>query len=152
VTVRRATAEDLDRYLPLAAAFHNASPVHSALPFDYEGFTNFYLSGIDNPNMGIWVAEEDGRVMGITGACCYPMYFSPTNRVVQELWWYLKPEARGNGVGKQMYDAIELWTKEQGATALFMIALEDERSPKMLSLYLRQGFKPMERTFFKEVA
>jgi len=54
--------------------------------------------------------------------------------------------------GKQMYDAIELWTKEQGATALFMIALEDERSPKMLSLYLRQGFKPMERTFFKEVA
>jgi len=152
VTVRRATAEDLDRYLPLAAAFHSASPVHSALPFDYEGFTNFYLAAVSNPNMGIWVAEKDGQVVGITGACDYPMYFSPSHRVVQELWWYLTPEVRGNGVGKQMYDAIESWAKEQGATALFMVALEDERSLSMANLYARQGFKPMERMFYKEVA
>lgn len=138
--------------MPLAVAFHSASPVHSALPFDYEGFTNFYLSAVENPNMGVWIAEQDGRGIGATGACIYPMYFSPTNQVVQELWWYLTPGARGNGIGKQMYDAIESWAKEQGATALFMVALENERSPSMANLYARQGFKPMERTFYKEVA
>jgi hypothetical protein len=32
-----------------------------------------------------------------------------------------------------------------------MIALEDERATKMEKLYVRAGFKPMERTFIKEV-
>lgn len=150
--VRRAIAEDLEQYLRLGAAFHNASPVHSAVPFDYEGFTNFFLAAIYNPTMGLWAAEVNGRLVGVAGALCYPMYFSPSHKVAQELWWYLTPEARGSGIGKQMFSAIELWAKEQGATALFMIALEDERSPAMEKLYLRQGFKPMERTFFKEVA
>ena len=152
MTVRRATAEDLDQYLRLGAAFHNATPVHNAMPFDYEGFTNFYLTAVTNPAMGVWIAEKDNKAVGVAGALCYPMYFSPSHRVVQEIWWYLTPEARGTGVGKQMYDAIESWAKEQGATALFMIALEDERSPGMEKLYSRQGFRPMERTFFKEVA
>jgi hypothetical protein len=51
-----------------------------------------------------------------------------------------------------MYDAIEAWANEQGVSALFMIALEDERAPQMEKLYARKGFRPMERTFFKEVA
>jgi hypothetical protein len=51
-----------------------------------------------------------------------------------------------------MYDAIDAWATEKGASALFMIALEDERASKMEKLYVRQGFQPMERTFYKEVA
>lgn len=150
--VRRATAEDSEQYSRMAAAFHAASPIHSAVPFDSDGFANFFLSAIANPDMGVWATEKDGKLIGIAGALCYPMYFSPSHRVAQEIWWYLSPEARGSGAGKQMYDAIEAWAKEQGATALFMIALEDKRSDKMAKLYMRQGFIPMERTFFKEVA
>jgi GNAT superfamily N-acetyltransferase len=80
------------------------------------------------------------------------MYFSPSHFVAQELWWWLAPEARGHGAGQAMYDAIEAWANEQGVSALFMIALEDERAPQMEKLYTRKGFRPMERTFFKEVA
>jgi GNAT superfamily N-acetyltransferase len=152
VIARYATAEDLDQYLPLAAAFHSASPVHNVLPFDYEGFTNFFLSSIGNPSVGMWVVEEDGIVYGIAGALIYPMYFSPSSRVAQELWWWMLPEARGLGAGKQLYDAIESWAKEQSANALFMIALEDSDAPKMERLYTDKGFRPMERTYFKEVA
>jgi hypothetical protein len=34
---------------------------------------------------------------------------------------------------------------------MFMIALEDDRAGKMEKLYRRAGFKPLERTFIKEV-
>lgn len=150
--VRRATLEDLPAYLPMGQAFHDASPMHQVIPFDPEGFSQFYKSALENPHAGMWITEVDGRPVGIAGALAYPMYFSPSHLVAQELWWWLAPEARGHGAGQAMYDAIEAWANEQDVSALFMIALEDERAPQMEKLYARKGFRPMERTFFKEVA
>jgi GNAT superfamily N-acetyltransferase len=152
VIVRNAIAEDFPRYLPLAQAFHAASPVHGVIPFDDEGYANFFLQAVQNPSMGVWLAEDDGKIVGIAGALLYPMYFSPSSMVVQELWWWLTPQVRGKGAGKAMYDMIESWAIANNATALFMIALEDDRVGKMANLYTRKGFRPMERTFIREVA
>lgn len=149
--VRRATQADLPQYLGHAQAFHAASPMHGAIAFDPEGYSQFYLSSLENDNVGIWLAEIDGEIVGICGAVAYPLYFNPSALVVQELWWWLTPAARGTGAGKQMFSEIEQWAKEKRAAALFMIALEDNRAKKMENLYIRAGFKPMERTFIKEV-
>ena len=81
----------------------------------------------------------------------YPLYFNPSACAVQELWWWLTPAARGSGAGGKMFKQIEQWAKERKASALFMIALEDNKAKKMENLYIRAGFKPMERTFIKEV-
>jgi len=152
VIVRNAIAEDFPRYLPLAQAFYAASPVNGVIPFDDEGYANFFLQAVQNPSMGVWLAEDDGKIVGIAGALLYPMYFSPSSMVVQELWWWLTPQVRGKGAGKAMYDMIESWAIANNATALFMIALEDDRVGKMANLYTRKGFRPMERTFIREVA
>jgi GNAT superfamily N-acetyltransferase len=152
VIVRSAIAEDLPRYLPLGQAFHAASPMHSAMPFDVDGFSDFFLRAIQDPNMGVWLAEDDGAVIGITGALFYPMYFSPSSMVVQELWWWLTPEARGKGVGHALLNVIESWATAKGATALFMVALEDENAEKMAQIYTRKGFRLMERTYMRGVA
>ena len=149
--VRPATLEDLPAYMPLALAFHAASPIRQAIPFSVEGFADFYTAAIESQNMGVWLAEQDGRLIGICGALVYPMYFNPSALVVQELWWWLTPASRGSGAGGQMFKQIEQWSKEKDASALFMIALEDNRAKKMENLYIRAGFKPMERTFIKEV-
>ncbi len=150
--VRNATAYDFAEYLPLAHAFHAASPIRNVIPFDDEGYADFFLSAVENPDIGVWLAEDDGKMVGIAGALAYPMYFSPATTVVQELWWWLTPEARGKGAGQAMYRTIESWATTKSATALFMIALEDERVGKMANLYARKGFRPMERTFMREVA
>lgn len=150
--IRRAIAEDLEQYLALGAKFQESTPVHNVLPFDAEGFTDFFLSAVDEPDMGVWAVEDNGKVIGAAGAVIYPIFFSRKNKVAQELWWWLLPEARGNGTGKKLYDAIEMWASERGAKALFMIALEDENALKMEHLYLKLGFRPLERSYFKEVA
>ena len=149
--IRKAIAADLPGYVHLARQFHAASPMHGAIDFDDNGYANFFLTAITNPDMGVWLAEIDDEMVGIAGALAYPMYFSPTNRVAQELWWWMTPKARGNGAAKQMFGAIEQWAAEKGVKAVFMIALEDERSKKMENVYARAGYKPMERTFIKEV-
>ena len=149
--VRKATETDLPKYLILAQEFHAASPVHASIKCDVPGYSQFYLSSLHNEGVGIWLAEIDNEVVGICGAVAYPLYFNPSAIVVQELWWWLTPAARGSGAGKAMFKEIERWAKEKQATALFMIALEDIRAKKMENLYIRAGFRPMERTFVKEV-
>jgi len=149
--VRKATEADLDKYVTLAQAFHAASPMHGVVEFDREGYGQFYLSSLQNESIGVWLAELDNEIVGISGAIAYPLYFSPSAIVVQELWWWLTPDARGSGAGAAMFKQIEAWAKERSASALFMIALEDDRAQKMEKLYSRAGFRPMERTFIKEV-
>ena len=149
--VRKALKSDLPQYAALAQAFHAASPLHGSIAFDVQGYSDFYLASVENDNMGIWLAEIDSEIVGICGALAYPLYFNPAALVVQELWWWLAPAARGSGAGGRMFKQIEQWAKERNASALFMVALEDNKAKKMENLYIRAGFKPMERTFIKEV-
>ncbi len=149
--VRQANEHDADGYTEAAAKFHSASPMHGVIAFDPDGYKQFFLQSLKNDSVGIWVCEVDNKVAGICGAISYPLYFNPSSLVVQELWWWLDPVARGSGAGSKMFKQIEQWAKAKNADALFMIALEDERASKMERLYARAGFKPMERTFIKEV-
>jgi GNAT superfamily N-acetyltransferase len=151
IVVRKATSLDLPQYVELIQAFHAASPMHGSIAFDVQGYSDFYLASLENDNVGIWLAEIDGAIVGICSALAYPLYFNPAALVVQELWWWLTPAARGSGAGGRMFKQIEQWAKERNASALFMVALEDNKAKKMENLYIRAGFKPMERTFIKEV-
>jgi GNAT superfamily N-acetyltransferase len=152
ITVREATDADLSEYLKLSADFHAASPMQRVCEFEPEGFKEFVLAAIDNPDICILLAELNGEIVGITGGIVYPLYFSPSHKVSQELWWWLTPAARGSGVGNKMFKHLQLWSKERGAKTIFMIALEDERAEKMEKVYCRAGFEPMERTFMKGIA
>jgi len=149
--VRAAIAEDLPKYKDQARVFHAASPVHSAIDFDDDGYANFYLAALTNPDIGMWLAESEDKVVGIAGALMYPIYFSPNTRVAQELWWWLTPDSRGTGAGAAMFAQIEQWAVEQKAQAIFMIALEDSRVDSMVKVYGRAGYRPTERTFMKEM-
>ena len=149
--VRKAIEADLPKYIVLAESFHMASPMHGVIDFDPVGYAQFYTESLQNDSVGVWLAEVDNEIVGICGALVYPMYFNPSALVVQELWWWLTPKSRGSGAGGKMFKQIEDWAKERNASALFMIALEDSRAKKMENLYVRAGFKPMERTFIKEV-
>ena len=149
ITVRKPEYADLGRYTELATQFIAASPLNSVVPVTADSVANFLISAVDNPMVGIWLAEKDGVMIGICGAIKYPLYFSPQHTIVQELWWWLTPEARGSGAGQALYKTLEAWAQENDAAALFMIALDDDRVEKTSKFYARAGFKPMERTFVK---
>jgi len=151
IIVREAVEADLPVYLQLSADFHAASPMQRVCEFEPEGFKEFVINAMDNPDICILAAELNGEIVGITGGIIYPLYFSPSHKVAQELWWWLTPAARGSGVGNKMFKHLQLWSKERGAKTIFMIALEDERAEKMEKVYCRAGFEPMERTFMKGI-
>jgi hypothetical protein len=151
IIVRDAVEADLPICVQLSADFHAASPMDKVCKFEPEGYKEFLRGAIDNPDICILLAELNGEIVGITAGIIYPLYFSPSHKVSQELLWWLTPSARGSGVGNKMFNHLQLWSKESGAKTIFMIALEDERSAKMEKVYCRAGFEPMERTFMKGI-
>jgi GNAT superfamily N-acetyltransferase len=149
LTVRHPEYADLGKYTELALKFIAASPVNGVVPIDPNGVADFLVRSMENPAVSLWLAEKDGVMVGICGAFLYPLYFNPQHTIAQELWWWLTPEARGSGAGQALYKTLEDWAQENGAAALFMIALDDDRVEKTSKFYARAGFKPMERTFIK---
>jgi GNAT superfamily N-acetyltransferase len=151
LNVRPATAADLDAYVALLADFHAASPMKGVADYDPVGIRAFLSASLENSSILLLLGELDGEIVGVTSCLLYPLYFSPGYQVAQELWWWLTPKARGSGIGQRMFQEIEAWAKNKNARALFMIALEDERAAAMEKVYFRAGFRPLERTFIKEL-
>lgn len=148
MNVRQATAADLDAYTELLAEFHAASPMANVAEYDPAKTRAFLAASLENSDILLLVGELNNEIVGVTSCLLYPLYFSQST-VGQELWWWLTPKARGTGIGQKMFREIETWAKDKGATALFMIALEDERAAAMEKVYFRAGFTPLERTFIK---
>ena len=151
IVVREAVEADLPICVQMSADFHAASPMNRVCAFEPGGYEEFLRGALNNLDICILLAELNGEIVGITAGIIYPLYFSPSHKVSQELLWWLTPSARGSGVGNKMFKHLQLWSKERGAKTIFMIALEDERSAKMEKVYCRAGFEPMERTFMKGI-
>ena len=149
IEVRRAETADMPSCLDMTARFHAASPISGVAPFDRDGMAVTLRGMMVNPRAGIWLALLDGKPVGIAGALLYPLYFNPAYEVAQELFWWLNPEARGSGGGEKLFQNVQIWAKDKGASAVFMIALADDRVDKMDKFYRRAGFQPMERTYMK---
>lgn len=151
VIARPANPADLPEYYRLAREFVASLPITPIVGVNDEGIINFLARALDNDDVFVWLAEQNGEVIGICGAMVYPLYFNPEHTVVQELWWWLTPKARGGVAAKKLFRALEDWAAKKGASALFMIALDSQNGERVSQFYTRSGFEPMERIFVKEV-
>ena len=149
--VRFATEKDIPVYLEYFKLFHQASPIKDSIDLDEDGFVAFLETALYNPNICVFVCTDNDKIIGITAAIIYPMYFNPSALVVQELWWWVHPEARGKGASKLLLNALETWADLKQAKAVFMIALEDEDIGKVSSIYNKNNYKGLERIFIKEL-
>lgn len=96
---------------------------------------------IDNPD-GILIVSETGMI----GGMCYPHPFNHKAKIGQEFFWY----SEGND-GPDLLKAAEARARECGASHWTMLAQETMRPEVVGRYYGRQGYKPLERSYIKEV-
>lgn len=116
--IRPATAADLPRILEIYAPYVE----HTAISFEYtvptlEEFTGRFLTITAQFPWLVW--EEDGSILG------YAYGSLPFERAAYQ--WsaeasiYLCPEARGRGIGKSLYAALEDILRRQGYRKVYAI-------------------------------
>ena len=145
--IRLATADDMDALLEMGRNFV-AATVEDSMGFDAESLKGTMLALIDSDDGALFVAEGDGLI-GMIGGILYPAYFNKGQKTGQELFWWVEPQSRGGKDAVQLMRALMQWAQEAGAGTFSMLSIEPLRIDSVERLYLRNGFKPLERTYMK---
>ena len=120
--IRIATEGDVPEILAIYAPYIE----NSTITFEYdvpcrrEFMQRFYDITAQFPWL-VW--EEDGEILGYAYAA--PPYTRAAYRWCAEPSVYLKPRARGRGIGRKLYAALEACLKLQGYQVLYALVTED---------------------------
>lgn len=147
--IREATEADIPRVLEMGRRFFETAGWPDVAEWD-DASTEWTLRFlIEQPTGALFVAEEDGHVVGMTGGMVMPFYFNHTHRTGQELFWWVEPEHRGIGSG--LFDALEAWAREAGAQTFTMIAVDRLKPDVMARIYRARGYRPSEHAFIRRL-
>jgi GNAT superfamily N-acetyltransferase len=142
--IRLAIASDLHEMVEMGRKFHAHAGIAEA-PFDAESFAATLAHGMKTESQAYFVAEQDGKIVGMTGGVSYPAYFNHGCKAAQEMFWWCESP----GAGRRLYAALEAWARGQGCKMMTMIALQDSSAERMGRLYKRMGYRPSEHCYIK---
>lgn len=138
--IRTATGADIPRVVEMGLRFlaetkygehAPANPAQMAKTVEY-----LLASG------GVLVSERAGELVGMIGYALFPHFISG-ELVAGEVFWWVEPEFRGEGV--KLLLAAEIRAKDSGAVKMQMIAPDD----KVAALYERLKYTFIESAYQK---
>ena len=149
--IREATLDDIERIMPLVEELNRfAKNDELGLKYDLESAQIFATTFIERQNATIFIAEDNGAIVGAMALVLLPWDLNHNQKIVLEQAWYIDPTERGKGLNKWMLDLAEYWGHLKGATTLIMCSIEtNQRSLK--NLYNKNGFKRVSTSYLKEI-
>lgn len=160
VTIRSATAEDLDRLRQLYDEFHSfhvrgvSGYLRNPKPdeVDPQDFAEAVADLIASDDKSLLVAEAEGEIIGLAETYMNALPDSPfvVSKRTATLQSLLVTEAiRGIGVGGALVEAAERWAAERGADMMKTKVWEFPEGP--LPFYERLGYTTIIRELAKDV-
>ena len=113
----------------------------------------FVQAAILEPNGVLYVWEEDGRLLGLVSLFLKAQEESDVRlpcRYVDLDTLYVRPEAKGRGIGTALYQAACQWAKAQGADRVELMTLGENRNAR--AFYGKMGMQEQQvilTTFLK---
>ncbi len=137
--IKIAAIEDLEILLPFVRAFHEFENLH----ITEEQRKSSVTALLTNLELGrIWLIYYDRQPVGYIALCLgYSIEFAGKDAFIDE--FYIKPEFRGQGLGKQTLEFIKIAAKELDVRAIHLeVARTNTNAHK---LYDRANFKVREK-------
>ena len=141
ITVRRASAKDIDALLPLVQAYR---VFYKQLP-DMAGERRFLGKHLRDATSSVFFASDGQSALGFVQIfeSWSTLRLAPV-LILEDL--FVKPEARGRGIARALIDAAIAYARETGAAGMFLeTAVDNERAQQV---YEREGWR-RERAFVK---
>lgn len=142
-TIREATIDDLPRLCELFEHFRSASVYAQYGPAQPEISTGLIEHLLTHDDGVVIVRTQDDRLTGMLGLIVSAHPWTG-ERMATELFWWLEPDARGQGVW--LLRRAEDWAARKGAVRLIMV------SPQSLDvdrIYRALGYAPVETSWQK---
>ncbi len=137
--VRRATLDDIQRFVELGMRFYDEEGGRKASPKALAGFA---LSHVLDPNR-VYLAAGDPIAACLCGMIA-PHYLTGEPTAFKTAW-YAIPGARGYGA--YLLRAFEAWANDMGARRMIVAG----RLPRTLTLLERLHYQPLETVYTKDL-
>lgn len=142
--IRPAVASDVGRIFEMGARFVASTAYRELLALDRDKTIDTLLGVLESPKGVMLVAAHDERLTGMIGLVLTDHLYSGEPSAY-ELFWWVEPEARGDGV--RLLRAAELEVRKRGAMTCYMIS-PNERVGK---LYDRLGYRRIESSYMRRL-
>ena len=133
--LRRCGPAGLDDLLPLVAAYHGFEGIRSSAEDRREAVGRL----LGDPALGaIWRIEQSGALIGYIALCFgYSIEFGGRDAFIDE--FFLVPDARGQGIGGRVLEAVKAEAAADGILALHLEVAEENAAAQRL--YAAHGFR-----------
>ncbi|MBN1453284.1 MAG: GNAT family N-acetyltransferase [Anaerolineales bacterium] len=154
--IRKASAEDYDSLCTLfdkVDALHRNNLPHIFIkPDGPVRECDYYLGLISDENIGLFVAELDGNVVGfvhviIKEAPDIPVFIQRRYAVVDSI--LVESAFQKHGIGKSLMDKMQEWSFSKGAESIELNVYEFNSNA--ISFYKRRGYRTLSRKMSKEL-
>ena len=144
-TIRQMRDEDRDQLVEMARALIQETPYRGQIVGEESQL--HVLFDLVTRRGAVWVAEVEGRVVGMIGALTVVIPVV-NRRVGTEVAWWVDPKVRGTGPGLALLQVAEEWARAEGAVAM-QIAVHDNVGLEQVCR--RRGYRPQEVVYEKEL-
>jgi len=146
--IREATSLDVSAIVDMSAKFYATT--------DYRHIADMCADTVEALaktliTSGIMlVAEDAGEIIGMAGLYIGPFMFNASKTSAYEVVWWVSPDTRGSGAGKELLLAIEPAARAKGCASVQMLALAT--SPAHTgAMYERLGYGHSETAYTKVI-
>jgi GNAT superfamily N-acetyltransferase len=140
--VRVATVEDIEDMLPMSLALHEHLGLDSMAPYD-ETFVAGLLSLAvsDDDKLALIARDSSGTALGFLVAFIVPVWFSPTEKMAQEMMYWVEPALRRMGVASDLVATFEEWARDKGITLCALSRSETYEPENVSAFYTSIGYR-----------
>lgn len=145
--IRVATAKDADVIYDMCLKFVNQTVYKEYL--NEEVFKPFVQSFVDgsNPERIGFIAKDGDTPIGMIGGMVNYFIFGGI-KMCSEIAWWVEPEYRKTGIGKELIEALEYWANKIDCKFVTMSALDQDYLPKF---YGKLGYDFAEISMMKRI-
>lgn len=122
--VRRAGFQDIPEIVRMGEEFVKVPGYKDRLEIEPDTFAVRLHMALDSRDAFIAVLDDGGKIYGAIGGLAAPSMFTSKRNAV-ELFWFVKPDARRDGHGQKLLDALIDWAKSKDCLSLTMIEPPD---------------------------
>lgn len=147
--IRFATPEDAPKVAEMVEPFFGMALTEMLGEYDRKAMQNLVAATTLSGDACTIIAEVDGNMVGALCALSYLHPMKPSVRVAQEMFWWVEPEHRKGGTGKNMLQFCEAWAKSIGCNSMVMATMHGIDHERNGAFYTRSGYKPFEYTYLR---
>ena len=144
---------DVSSIANMVANFAVSDMLRAGMTFDAKSIIEACLYHIREEDSCVFVCwnESEDEIVGIIGGTVDSRLTDNKHKLGWEIFYYIKPEFRGNGIAGSLMEEFEKWCKEKGAKSVIMSCMQEVKGREISVFYRRRGYKPYDATFIKDI-